>query len=103
VAIGVFLWFPPLFRMKTVGAILSGVADRSNILAAVIAVPFMISFGPSCCDLPLEYCLGYWLLSLRIMAGAPVAGDFCCTVIGATAFVLEDVSPASASLCWESC
>lgn len=64
VAIGIFFWFPPLFGLKTVGAILFAWLTRCNILAAVIAVtlhdvlvPFMLVLYR------WEYCLGYWLLS----------------------------------------
>jgi uncharacterized protein len=65
VAIGIFFWFPPVFGLKTLGAIFLAWLTRSNILAAVIAVtlhdvlvPFMLVVYR------WEYCLGYWLLSV---------------------------------------
>jgi hypothetical protein len=65
VAIGIFFWFPPLFGLKTVGAIFFAWLTRSNIIAAVIAVTLHDVL------LPLmfvvyrwEYCLGYWLLNV---------------------------------------
>jgi hypothetical protein len=65
VAIGVFFWFPPLFGLKTLGAILLAWLTRSNILAAVIAVTLHDALVPFMLVLyRWEYCLGYWLLSV---------------------------------------
>ena len=64
VAIGIFFWFPPLFGLKTVGAILFAWLTRSNILAAVIAVTLHDVLLPLMFVIyRWEYCLGYWLLN----------------------------------------
>jgi len=64
VAIGIFFWFPPVFGLKTVGAILLAWLTRSNILAAVITVTLHDVLVPLMLLMyRWEYCLGYWLLS----------------------------------------
>jgi len=64
VAIGIFFWFPPLFGLKTIGAIFLAWVTRCNILAAVIAVTLHDVLMPLMIVVyRWEYCLGYWLLS----------------------------------------
>lgn len=64
IAIGIFFWFPPVFGLKTAGAILLAWLTRSNILAAVIAVTLHDVLMPLMLVVyRWEYCLGYWLLS----------------------------------------